>query len=352
MLTITQFDLGQSRTVAAALGALLLALILSTLNTWRRLRHIPGPTLSWLGSSWLIRNAVTGATSPYSKDLARYGSLVRMGPNAVATDDPEVVRRLSRSPYRKDPWYTGFRLDNGKDNLLSTLNATLHDRIKAKTAYAMAGKDGVDLESAIDAQIGRLLGTIRSKHLATEERHRIVDFAPLVRFYTADAFTCLLVGKEFGFIGADDLYDVARLNDQVMALMSLLSDLAWLRTVMQSRFLLFLQPRATDEIGVGKIQGFVEAPNFMRSRLIILAVSQDKSWKSVSRRAKLKTRTYWYEFQPTYLPAYSSSPNVHESNHFRDLSCVMASTWKSATGSASCFFSLAEIPPHLLCGEY
>ncbi|KAK7698568.1 hypothetical protein SLS64_012436 [Diaporthe eres] len=181
-----------------------------------------------------------------------------MGPNAVATDDPEVVRRMSRSPYRKDAWYTGFRLDNGKDNILTTLDPALHDRIKAKTAYAMAGKDGVDLESGIDAQIGRLLGTIRSKHLATKEQHRIVDLAPLARFFTADAFTCLLFGKEFGFIGADDLYDVAKLNDQVMALMSLLSDLPWLRAVMQSRFLLFLQPRSTDEIGFGKIQGITK----------------------------------------------------------------------------------------------
>lgn len=297
MLNINQFHLEQSHTIAAALGALLLALILSTLNTWRRLRHIPGPTLSWLGSSWLIRNAVTGATSPNSRDLARYGSLVRIGPNAVATDDPEVVRRMSRSPYRRDAWNTGFRMDNGKDNLFTTLDPTLHDRIKAKTAYAMAGKDGVDLESAIDAQVGRLLGTIRSKYLATKEQHRIMDLAPLARFFTADAFTCLLFGKEFGFIDADDLYDVAKLNDQVMALMSLISDLPWLRAVMQSRFLLFLQPRSTDEIGVGKIQGFVETPSFMSSRLIIFAVSQNNFWKSVSRKAKLTSRTYWYQSQ-------------------------------------------------------
>lgn len=216
---------------------------------------------------------MSGATSPNSGDLARYGSLVRMGPNAVATDDPEVVRRISRNPYRRDAWYSGFRMDNGKDNLFTTLDPTLHDRIKAKTAYAMAGKDGVNLESGINAQVGRLLGIIRSKHLATKERHRIVDFAPLARFFTADAFTCLLFGKEFGFLDADDLYDVAKMNDQVMALMSLLSDLSWLRAMIHSRFLLFLQPRSTDEIGVGKVQGFVEAHNFMRSGLIILPVS-------------------------------------------------------------------------------
>lgn len=288
-------DFIQSHMFAAALGALLLALILSTLKTWRRLRHIPGPTLSWLGSSWLIKNAVTGATSPSSRDLARYGSLVRIGPNAVATDDPEIVRRLSRSPYRRDAWNTGFRMDNGKDTIFTTLDPALHDGIKAKTAYAMAGKDGVDLESAIDAQVDRLLGTIRSQHLATKEQHRITDLAPLARFFTADAMTCLLFGKEFGFIGANDLYDVAKLNDQVMAFMSLLSDLSWLRLVVHSRFLSFLQPRSTDEIGVGKLQGLIKAPrmHMMRHRLTMIAASQNRLWESASRSTKLTSRTYW-----------------------------------------------------------
>lgn len=259
---------------AAALGVLF-ALILSTLNTWRRLRHIPGPALSWLGSSWLIRNAVTGATSPNSRDLARYGSLVRIGPNAVATDDPEVVRRLSRSPYKRDAWNTGFRMDNGQDNLFSTLDTTLHDRMKAKTAYAMAGKDGVDLESGVNSQVSRLLGIIRSKHLATKEQHRVFDLAPLIRSFTSDAFTCLLLGKEFGFMDVDDLYDVAKLSDQVLALMSLIADLSWLRAVIQSRFLSFLQPRSTDEIGIGKIQGFVEESKFIRPKLMVIAASQN-----------------------------------------------------------------------------
>lgn len=262
MLNTIQFHLQQTHTVATAFGFLLFTLIFSTLNTWRRLRHIPGPTLSWLGSSWLIRNAVTGATSPNSRDLAHYGSLVRISGNAVATDDPEVVRRISRSPYKKAAWYTGFRLDNSEDDIFTTLDNALHDRTKAKTAYAMAGKDGVDLEGGIDAQVTRLLGIIRSRHLATRERHRVVDFAPLVRFFTSDAFTCLLFGKEFGFMDVDDLHDVAKYNDQVMAFLSLLCDLSWLRAVMQSRFFLFLQPSSTDEVGVGKIQGSVEQSTF------------------------------------------------------------------------------------------
>lgn len=257
MLNRNQLHLEQSQFVGAALATVFVSVILLLLNTWRRLRHIPGPTLFWLGSSWLIKNAITGATSPNSADLARYGSLVRMGPNAVATDDPDVARRIARSPYKKGVWYTGFRMDNGKDNIFTMMDQNLHDKIKAKTAYGMTGKDGVDLDSGVDLQVARLLGIIRSKHLATKEQHRVMDLAPLIRFFTSDVFTSLLFGKEFGYMDADDLWDVGKLTDQVMAFLSLLCDLDWLRAVMQSRLFLFLQPRSTDRVGVGKIQGFV-----------------------------------------------------------------------------------------------
>lgn len=267
MLSIERFHPEQFQAIEAALGALLFALVLSTLKTWKRLRHIPGPSLSWIGSSWSIKNAMTGSTSPNSRKLVRYGSLVRVGPNAVATDDPEVVPRISRSPNTRHAWNTGFRMDNGKDNLFTTLDQTLHDRVKAKTAYAMTGKDGVDLESGIDVQVSRLLRIIRTTHIATIEQHRVVDFPPLIRFFTSDAFTYLLFGKDFGFMDADDLYNVAKLNDQVIALLSLLCDLVWLRVAMQSHLLSFLQPKSTDEIGIGKIQGFVESHNFTGFKL-------------------------------------------------------------------------------------
>lgn len=263
-----QLYLDQFPVIGFTLGALLFLWALSTFHSWQRLRHIPGPTFSWLGSSWLIRNAVTGATGPNSRGLVRYGSLVRIGLNAVATDDPEVVRRISRSPYVRDAWYTGFRFDNGRDNLFSTLDQTLHDKIKAKTAYAMAGKDSVDLESGIDAQTSRLLGFIRRNHLDTPDQHQTMDLAPLIRLFTSDAFTSLFFGKELGFMDVDDLYDVAKLNDQLIALLSLLADLSWLRVIMQSRFLSFLQPRSTDENGIGKLQGCVEGSVLIVAGLI------------------------------------------------------------------------------------
>jgi hypothetical protein len=197
-----------------------------------------------------------------------------MGANAVATDDPDVARRISRSPYKKSIWYTGFKMDNGRDNIFTMMDHNLHDKVKAKMAHAMAGKDGVDLDSGIDVQVVRLLEIIRSKHLATKEQHRVMDLAPLIRFYTSDVVMSLLSGKEFGFMDADDLWGVAKMSDQVMAFLTLLCDLDWLRAVMQSRFLLFLQPRSTDKVGIGKMQGFVKEINFITTELMMITVWQ------------------------------------------------------------------------------
>jgi hypothetical protein len=212
MLNYAQLHLAKSHVVRAILGTLFLTMVLSMLNKWRRLRHIPGPTLSWFGSSWLLRNAITGETSPHSADLARYGSLVRMGLNTVATDDPDVARRISRSPYRKPAWYTGFKMDSVRDNIFSMTDHAQHDQVKVTIAQAMVGRDDVDLDAGINAQVVWMLDTIHSKHVATKEQNRVVDLAPLIRFYTSDVVTPVLTDREFGFMDADDLWGVAKMT--------------------------------------------------------------------------------------------------------------------------------------------
>jgi hypothetical protein len=69
-----------------------------------RLRHIPGPWFS--GWSRLFIISAT-ARNTLHLDLARacqkWGPLVRIDPNTLLTNDPDLIRRMNavRSPYRK-----------------------------------------------------------------------------------------------------------------------------------------------------------------------------------------------------------------------------------------------------------
>jgi hypothetical protein len=70
-------------------------------------------------------------------DLAfRSGSLARIGPNHVITDDPGVMRRLlaARSGYERGPWFDSLRVDPHISNIISERNEKEHNKIRAKLA--------------------------------------------------------------------------------------------------------------------------------------------------------------------------------------------------------------------------
>ena len=62
------------------------------------------------------------------------GPLVRIGPNNLITDDPEVWRKMSavRSPYRRSIWYDGLRLEHDYFNVVSERDESRHNDLRAK----------------------------------------------------------------------------------------------------------------------------------------------------------------------------------------------------------------------------
>lgn len=69
-------------------------------------------------------------------ELMYAGSLARVGPNDLVTDDPDILRRMMavRSPYTRGPWYDAMRFDPMKDNLLSMRDEEAHTALRNKMA--------------------------------------------------------------------------------------------------------------------------------------------------------------------------------------------------------------------------
>ncbi len=64
------------------------------------------------------------------------GSLARIGPNELATDDPDIIRRMTgaRSRYTRSDWYDVMRLDPNKPNVLSHRDDEKHNELRTKMA--------------------------------------------------------------------------------------------------------------------------------------------------------------------------------------------------------------------------
>lgn len=71
------------------------------------------------------------------------GHLVRIGPNQLVTDDPDVLRHLwaVRSPYKKGPFYEAVRFNPERDNLVSLRDDQAHAVLRAKMAAGVRWSD-------------------------------------------------------------------------------------------------------------------------------------------------------------------------------------------------------------------
>jgi hypothetical protein len=137
--------------------AVLLFLAIIVWQEWvsyRRLSHVKGPFWAQFTSLWISGAVATKRqhlelfevsqkyglpASHLTQDRASLsgpGELARIGPNLLLTSDPDQVQRMSsaRSGYTKGGWYTGQKLQAGRDNIFSTVDEKAH--MKRRTQMA------------------------------------------------------------------------------------------------------------------------------------------------------------------------------------------------------------------------
>jgi len=252
--------------LVAAVVLFTLWYVVSATVAWWRLRHIPGPVVARFSYLWHIYYLLRGNGGPVYAGLHnRYaggGPFVRITPNTVVTNDPDILRQIAaaRTRYGRDAWYEGAQFHPEYGNVASIIDNEKHDALKAKTASSYSGREnGPDFEPAIDAQIAALAALIRRKHLSTSDRLRVAEISVLMRYFTLDVITRLGYGKPFGHLeeGADVTGYVGYL-DVALKYVAVVFEVPLLRSFMFSRFgLSWLGPKPTDKRGPGRILKYV-----------------------------------------------------------------------------------------------
>jgi hypothetical protein len=148
-------------------GPLLVLAILGyavwTYQTWKRLRHVPGPLLWSLTPFPLLSTNLKGDSHKQLSDLSKKygrsrlasipslaysditltfaGPVVRIGPNAVLTTDYKHCQKMEapKSPYRKGPWYGTFRFQKGKEHSFAMLDEARHATLRTKVGPGYSG---------------------------------------------------------------------------------------------------------------------------------------------------------------------------------------------------------------------
>ncbi|OAF99905.1 BcABA1, cytochrome P450 monooxygenase [Paraphaeosphaeria sporulosa] len=241
-------------------GAALVWYSILTFTSWYRLRHIPGPTLASFSYLWLARVAASGKQYQKYRGLnQKYGPLVRVGPNELTTDDPEVLRMISgaRSSYGKDDWYLGSQLNPYVKTMFTTMDPGAHDRMRAQTAGAYSGREATNLEKGVDEQVQILLSTIRDRYISEpgEKKTKFLDFSELSSFFTIDVITNAGFGRPFGYLPAEkDLYGFLESIRDYLPTMAMAVDVPFIRNILFSpTFLKVFGPKTHHQKGMGRL---------------------------------------------------------------------------------------------------
>ncbi|KAI1336112.1 BcABA1, cytochrome P450 monooxygenase [Xylariaceae sp. FL0016] len=233
---------------------------ISIFVAWYRLRHLPGPFLASLSSIWYALLASSGGQyEGFNALFEKHGGLVRIGPNLLVTNDPEVISGMTghKSTWVRDDWYKGGRIDPYHTTMFSMVEPKSHDRVKARLARAYSGRETESLEPGVDSQIVAMIALLRRKYLngTTSQQGRFVDMAQLSNFFTLDVITRAAYGEAIGFLTRDaDMYEFCAEVRKSWVTMTLMMSVPFLRRIVfSSPVLKLLGPKHTDSKGVGRM---------------------------------------------------------------------------------------------------
>lgn len=237
---------------------------LTAVYTWNRLRAFPAA--SWVANFsylWLAKTTYSGKQYWVHRELHKTrGPLVRVGPNEIVTDDPDVMRRINStsSTWHRDPFYITGKFNPYHDDLFSLLDPQDHKAAKSRTISAYSGRETPDLEAGINGVVKTLIEVIGTRYAtptADSPVTPLLDLYHTSSYFTLDVITRLAFGKEFGYLREEkDHYDFLHSLHDLWPQMSTCADIPWIRNMLFSSFFLnLLGPKPTDKAGFGALMG-------------------------------------------------------------------------------------------------
>lgn len=235
-------------------------------KSWYCLRHIPTPSIfAAVSYLWLARITYSGRQYWVHRDLhKKHGPLIRIGPNEVLTDDPEIIKKISstHSSYKRGTWYLTGRFNPYHDNLFTILEPDAHKKAKTRSMPAYLGRETPGLELGINDQVRQLLDVLRERYSTSPsgQDQPLVNLGLISCYFTMDAITRLAFGHETGYLKDEkDHYGFLDSVRQLWPRMSTSADVPWIRDILFSPLCLkMLGPKPTDKKGFGALMGVAE----------------------------------------------------------------------------------------------
>lgn len=257
---------------AVLLTVFLMVLLRKTFIANHHLTDFSGPWWAAYTRLWLCKALSSAESAQLFVDTnKKYGSVARVGPNHLITDDPELTRRILAvgTKWRRGPWFDAIRIDPRVTNIVSERDPSIHNAMRHRMSAGYAGKDIRGLEEAVNERVSEFVSLIEKNWLSTSERTKPFDIAKRIQFFTIDTITHLCFGKPMGFVQSDsDKHNfIATIEQQLpivqhfSVILSFNTALKWASAIPLLRK--FVVPSSADKSGIGVIMGVSIAPEFL-----------------------------------------------------------------------------------------
>lgn len=233
-----------------------LYLVISCYLNYRRVPNVKGPFLACISPLWLLYHTLKGDTYLAAEAAFKeYGSLIRVAPDYVITNDVEVAKRMySRgSNLMRGRWYDAMRLGADQDNVMTITDEKAHASMRAKLIPGYTGRE-TGFEAAVDRMLSEMIALIRRDYV---EKDAVMDFARIATFFTLDVLTKVAFDLEIGFLKENkDHYDYQKALTGFLPIMDLCCNHPTIFKILNSKLVLSLtKPKPEDKIGQGALIG-------------------------------------------------------------------------------------------------
>lgn len=110
----------------------------------------------------------------------------------------------------------------------------------------------------IDRNVLALINLIETKYISTSSEFKPFDFGRKAQYFTLDVISDIAFGEAFGDITTDsDVHEYIKTTEETLPIIILATVLPWLTRLLRSPILKPLLPSDKDQLGLGKVMGFV-----------------------------------------------------------------------------------------------
>ncbi|KAK5065098.1 hypothetical protein LTR84_000934 [Exophiala bonariae] len=164
-----------------------------------------GPFLASFTNFWRIWQRLRYPHRTYFQDLAKYGRIIRVGPNTLVFNDPEAIKDIYMTHFSKSPFYwvaQGVSRGHVVANIFSTTDRVHHGKLRRTVANSFALSTLVHYEPYVTDALASLLLQLDSRFSGEYNEKGIFDLADWCRFFALDVVSSLTQGRPYGLLEA------------------------------------------------------------------------------------------------------------------------------------------------------